>query len=95
MAQTYERAADYLLKKVSCRPQIGIICGSGLAGLSSCIQDPTTVVYADIPGFPATGVQGHTGELVFGNIGGIEVVCMRGRFHYYEGRIESNFYIPN
>ena len=94
MAHPYDLAAAYLKKLVPNRPQVGVICGSGLAGLSNAIENPITVLYEDIPGFPRATVAGHTGELVFGTINGIEVVCMRGRFHYYEGNEMSTVALP-
>jgi len=90
----YELSAAYLLKATTFRPEIGVICGSGLSGLSACIEESVTVNYADIPGFPQATVPGHFGELVFGTIGGIQVVCMRGRFHYYEGNSMSTVVLP-
>lgn len=53
-----------------------------------------TFKYEDIPGFPHATVPGHTGELVFGTVGGIECVCMRGRFHYYEGNSMDRVVLP-
>ena len=62
-----------------------IICGSGLGGLADTIDDAIAIQYGDIEGFPGTTVAGHKGELVFGKLSGMHVVCMRGRFHSYEG----------
>lgn len=76
---------DYLRERTSARPLIGVVCGSGLGGLSKCLQNPEVVKYEDIPQFPKSTVEGHAGELVFGDLDGIQVVCMRGRFHSYEG----------
>lgn len=96
----YETAAAYLLKTLKAKnhalPVIGVICGSGLSGLSKCIDKSSslTVNYEDIPGFPLATVAGHMGELVFGTIGGIEIVCMRGRFHYYEGNAMATVGMP-
>jgi len=94
MAQPYETAANYLLKAVPNRPVVGVICGSGLSGLSNCVENPVTVYFHDIPGFPQATVPGHKGELVFGTINGIEVMVMRGRFHYYEGNSMTNVVMP-
>ena len=94
MSQPYEVAANYLLETVSNRPVVGVICGSGLSGLSNCVQNPVTVYFHDIPGFPEATVPGHKGELVFGTINGIEVVVMRGRFHFYEGNSMLNVVMP-
>jgi len=66
--------------------QVGIICGSGLSGISKSFENSETFEYDNIPCFPRATVPGHTGELVFGTMGGVQCVCMRGRFHYYEGR---------
>lgn len=92
----YEIAAAYLLSRVKNAdlPEVGIICGSGLSGLSNNIENPQTIVYEDIPGFPAATVAGHTGELVFGTMGGLRVVCMRGRFHFYEGNEMATVAMP-
>ena len=90
----YENIATFLLKNCSVRPVVGIICGSGLSSLSESIENSVTFKYEDIPGFPHATVPGHTGELVFGTVGGIEVVCMRGRFHYYEGNSMERVVLP-
>jgi purine-nucleoside phosphorylase len=82
----YYEIAEFLLKKTSARPEVGIICGSGLSGLANTLDNKETIPYEDIPGFPKTSVQGHKGELVFGKIGSVSCVCLRGRFHFYEGR---------
>jgi len=80
-----EQSADYLLLRTSCRPTVGIVCGSGLSELSECMHAKDTYAFKDIPGFCDVSVPGHTGELVFGLINDVQCVCMRGRFHYYEG----------
>jgi len=94
MTPPYEVTAKHILSKTKFRPQIGIICGSGLSGLSKSLENPETFYYEDIPGFPAATVAGHAGELVFGTIGGIECVCMRGRFHFYEGNSMETVVLP-
>ena len=94
MAQPYEQVASFLASKTKYRPQIGIICGSGLSGLSKSLSETETFKYEDIPGFPEATVAGHHGELVFGVIGGIETVCMRGRFHFYEGNTMDKVVLP-
>jgi purine-nucleoside phosphorylase len=67
------------------RPTLGIILGSGLGNFASQVEDPTTIPYADIPGWPLSTVQGHSGKLVLGAIGGVSVAVMQGRVHAYEG----------
>lgn len=90
----YEHVAAFLLANTSYRPEVGIICGSGLSGLSKNLTESQTFLYQDIPGFPAATVAGHTGELVFGLMDGIQCVCMRGRFHYYEGNSMEQVVLP-
>lgn len=76
-------------------PQIGVICGSGLSGLSNNLTSPFTVPYSSVPGFPAhCTVPGHKGEMVFGQLGGVPCLCFRGRFHSYEGHSMSTTVLP-
>lgn len=81
----YEVIRDWLKERTEVAPKVGIICGSGLGGLSAAVESPQVFQYADIPHFPSTTVAGHRGELIFGHIRGTPVVLMRGRFHCYEG----------
>ncbi|MFI3231452.1 MAG: purine-nucleoside phosphorylase [bacterium] len=66
-------------------PKIGIILGSGLSNLVNIVEHKFEIDYKDIPNFPLTTVEGHDGKLVFGKINGVDVLLMKGRFHYYEG----------
>ena len=66
-------------------PRVGLILGSGLNGIAAALEDATTIEYADLPGFPHPGVDGHVGRLVLGRLGGVEVACLQGRVHLYEG----------
>lgn len=75
----------FLRKQTKTKPEIGIILGTGLGHLAHRIERETTIPYADIPHFPVSTVQSHSGELVFGTLAGRRVVAMAGRFHYYEG----------
>jgi len=75
-------------------PDVGVICGSGLSELHEILSDRVSVPYETIPGFPQSTVQGHAGELVFGKIGAVSVVLMRGRFHFYEGYEPSRVAMP-
>ncbi len=63
---------------------LALVLGSGLGGLADRIEEAVRVPYADLPGFPASGVSGHSGELVAGWLGGARVACLAGRAHYYE-----------
>ncbi|KAF7692424.1 purine nucleoside phosphorylase-like [Silurus meridionalis] len=76
---------DWLLKQAEVRPLVGIVCGSGLGGLADMLKDQKVYSYKDIPNFPQSTVPGHAGQLVFGTLKGKPCVCMRGRFHLYEG----------
>ncbi|KAA6382466.1 MAG: purine-nucleoside phosphorylase [Streblomastix strix] len=72
----------------SFQPKIGIILGTGLSGMGTQLDAtpaPTVIPYSDIPHFARSTVQGHAGNLILGNINGVPVICMQGRFHYYEG----------
>ncbi|RZC34535.1 purine nucleoside phosphorylase, partial [Asbolus verrucosus] len=80
-----EEIANYLRQKVSIKPQIGIICGTGLGLVGETLTKPTVFEYKDIPNFPVSTVQSHAGRLLFGHVSGVPVVCMQGRFHFYEG----------
>ena len=66
-------------------PQVGIILGTGLGGLAESIDVKYSIDYSSIPNFPVSTVEGHKGRLIFGELGGKNVVAMQGRFHYYEG----------
>lgn len=89
MEKTYlekiQEAADFLKDKVKDIPGIGVILGTGLGDLVNYIEDPQVIDYKDIPHFPVSTVEGHSGKLIFGKLGGKRVMAMQGRFHYYEG----------
>lgn len=80
-----EETVEYIKKKVISRPTIGLILGSGLGVLATEVNNRETIRYSDIPNFPVSTVEGHAGQLVFGELAGKQVVLMQGRFHYYEG----------
>lgn len=78
-------AADYLQNNTAHRPALGIILGSGLGDFADQVQDAVAVPYADIPHFPQSTVEGHSGRMVLGTIAGVPVAVMQGRVHAYEG----------
>jgi purine-nucleoside phosphorylase len=78
-------AADMLKARFGgLSPRYGIVLGSGLGSLVEAVADPVRISYADIPGFPVSAVSGHAGELVAGKIGGVPVIVLSGRVHFYE-----------
>ena len=85
MLKRIKESAEFLEKKTNYHPQVGIILGTGLGGLVNEIEIEHSISYEDIPNFPLSTVEGHSGRLIFGNLGGKQVVAMQGRFHFYEG----------
>lgn len=85
ITQTIEEAVEHIKSNTSFQPKHGIILGTGLGGLVEEIEIETSISYADIPNFPVSTVESHAGKLIFGKLAGKDVVCMQGRFHYYEG----------
>jgi purine-nucleoside phosphorylase len=83
--KTRDEAVAEIKKQVSFQPDIGIILGTGLGSLVDGIEMVGTVGYETIPHFPVSTVESHAGRLLFGNLSGKKVVCMQGRFHFYEG----------
>lgn len=76
---------DYILKKNTHSPEIGLILGSGLGSLVNLIENAEFFPYEELPNFPISTVEGHAGRLVIGTLKGKTVVAMEGRFHFYEG----------
>jgi purine-nucleoside phosphorylase len=85
MLQQINEAVQFLQSKTEVKPSIGIVLGTGLGGLVSEIQIKNEISYDEIPHFPVSTVESHSGKLIFGELGGKQVVAMQGRFHYYEG----------
>jgi len=85
MLETIRETAEFLKSKTEIRPAIGIILGTGLGGLVQEIDIEKAIPYEEIPNFPVSTVEGHSGRLIFGRINGVPVLAMQGRFHYYEG----------
>lgn len=85
MLEKIKQTSDFLRAKVSLKPHIGIILGTGLGPLADMIENPLVIPYKDIPNFPVSTVEGHSGNFIFGNLAGKPVMAMQGRFHYYEG----------
>ncbi len=85
MLKKIQETTDFILNKTGFKPEAGIILGSGLGGLVNHIKVAHTIPYSEIPGFPVGTVHGHGSNLIMGELGGVNVVAMQGRFHFYEG----------
>lgn len=88
MTSLFDRAreaADFLLSRTQHRPRIGVVLGSGLGDFAEQVQDSVAIPYAQIPHFPQSTVEGHSGRMVLGMVGGAPVAVMQGRVHAYEG----------
>lgn len=86
MLNKINETAAYLKERVSGEmPTTAIILGTGLGSLVDYIEDKQYIPYSEIPNFPVSTVEGHSGNLIFGVLGGKRVIAMQGRFHYYEG----------
>jgi len=85
MLQKIKESAKFLQKQTTYSPAVGIILGTGLGGLVNEIEIEHSISYENIPNFPLSTVEGHSGRLIFGKLGGKQVVAMQGRFHFYEG----------
>ncbi len=88
-------AASFLKSKLgSLRPRIGIVLGSGLGAVADVVTEPVVVPFAQIPHFPQSTVEGHSGRIVAGLLGEVPVVVMQGRVHYYEGYSPQQITFP-
>ena len=75
----------FIASKVKSEASVGIILGSGLGNLANVIKTEGAIPYAEIPHFPVSTVEGHSGKLILGELNGKKVWVMSGRFHFYEG----------
>lgn len=85
LRQQISEAVEAIRARTAAAPRVGIILGTGLGALADRIAVETAIPYAEIPHFPLSTVESHTGRLLFGTLGGKSVVAMQGRFHRYEG----------
>jgi len=94
MLEKIHETLNYLRSKTSIQPEIGIILGTGLGDLVNEIEIEHAIPYKFIPNFPVSTVEGHQGQLIFGNMSGHHVIAMQGRFHYYEGYTMQEIAFP-
>jgi len=85
MYEKIQETASWLKARMTTSPTTAIVLGTGLGQLASEISDTYEFAYQDIPNFPISTVEGHSGKLIFGKLGGVDVMAMQGRFHFYEG----------
>lgn len=89
-----QEAAEYVRTQMHVQPKIGIILGSGLGPIAEKITGKTEISYGEIPHFACSTAPGHKGQLVCGKLGDVEVICMQGRLHYYEGHSMDSIVFP-
>ncbi len=87
-------AVDYLRVKVSTQFKVGVVLGSGLGSFTDGIKVTAEIPYKEIPHFPVSTVEGHSGKLIFGKLGKVDLVVLSGRFHYYEGYTPAEVVFP-
>ena len=85
MLEKIHETAAYLQSVMKTKPETAIILGTGLGSLVNEITDKYEIEYKDIPNFPLSTVEGHSGKLIFGKLGNKDIMAMQGRFHFYEG----------
>lgn len=88
------KTIDLIKEKLTIKPQVGLVLGSGLGVLAEEITNPLIIPYEEIPDFPVSTVEGHAGRLVIGELAGVPVMTMQGRFHYYEGYTMKEITFP-
>lgn len=89
-----ESACDTILARITIKPEIGLILGSGLGALADEVEESVVIPTHEIPFWPQSTVLGHKGQLVFGNLKGKNVVVLQGRTHFYEGHSISRIGLP-
>ncbi|MEX0843717.1 MAG: purine-nucleoside phosphorylase [Balneolaceae bacterium] len=89
-----DEAVRYIKSEIDFMPEYLLIIGTGLGQLADEIETKHIISYSDIPHFPVSTVESHAGKLLFGKLGGKDVVAMQGRFHYYEGYTMQQIAFP-
>ena len=94
LAQQIDDTVTAIRARSSVAPRVGIILGTGLGGLADQIEDKTAIPYDDLPHFPRSTAIGHRGRLILGELAGVPVAAMQGRFHLYEGYSSRQVTLP-
>jgi len=90
----FEAAANYVQQHTIYRPRVGIVLGSGLGSFAEAVEGADIIRYDQIPHWPVSTVEGHSGQIHIGHLEGQTVMVMRGRAHYYEGYPMSQVTLP-
>src|ERR1700712_1602411 len=95
MLESIQHTTAYIKNRIGdFEPEVGIILGTGLGGLVNEIEVDKQLMYANIPDFPISTLEFHSGKLIFGRLAGVKVVAMQGRLHYYEGYNMQQITLP-
>lgn len=94
MITKIDEAVAFIRRVYETAPAVGIVLGSGLGSFTEEMKIEKEIPYGEIPHFPVSTVEGHSGKLIFGELGGKKVVAMAGRFHYYEGYTTDEVVFP-
>ena len=87
MIATLKETKEFIESKLDgFKPEIALVVGSGLGGVTKAVTNPVTISYGDIPHYPKPTVAGHAGQMIFGTLAGKKLMVLSGRFHFYEGR---------
>ena len=89
-----DTAVDAIRKRSAFKPEVAVILGTGLGALAKEIRVQAALPYKDIPHFPLSTVESHSGQLLLGTLGGRRVIAMQGRFHRYEGYSLQQIVLP-
>ena len=94
MLSRINEAVSFIKNSYATQPTVGIVLGSGLGSFTKEINIEKEIPYSDIPHFPVSTVEGHSGKLIFGELAGKKIVAMAGRFHFYEGYTAEETVFP-
>ena len=94
MEKLVDSIISQLEKKVNKRPTLAIILGSGLGNFANHIKNIVEIAYETLEGMPTSTVKGHSGKFIFGEVEGVSIVAMQGRFHLYEGYSAKQVTLP-
>jgi purine-nucleoside phosphorylase len=95
MLESIQHTTAYIKSRIGdFEPEVGIILGTGLGGLVTEIEVEKQLMYSNIPDFPISTLEFHSGKLIFGKLNGVKVVAMQGRLHYYEGYTMQQITFP-